>query len=1047
VGEMKKNHLSNLAAAIATRKCTLFSGAGLTASSGGATWDELVGYLKTKFAYESPLQDHFQIMGDMIRKYGGEQIYATIQEKLKNATIANSLIPLVGMPWYAVFTTNYDLALEESLCENQNISIRTIVTGNEFGLSGLDSELLCVKLMGSLDIAYKQPGAMVLDPGDLAVAREQRARIFDTLAAHAANLSFLFTGYSFRDNLFFEIIVKLIKHIGIIPNTYYAVFKDPPDKEREYLFQQYGVKVIISDLSKFAKELEQEVRLQNPKDFTLKRIPMRSSAIPLDVKDISGFLSVFNPVLFEDMEKNIEPYNFLKGDTSSLKPFSLGWHFPRKEIQEVINVVTQPSSIDDTTLQVIKIVGNPGTGRTFVMLAALYELIKNHTTVVIKIPSYAVCPEVEEIDEFIEAVRKSTNLADLDMPEQLVFWADFAMDESVITQFSKIASIVSFPIWLFFEDFPNSHVDIAPADPIHIINVDRDLNTEEKKSLAEYLLDITKKHKLPELNEHETYQIIDEEKRFLPIVYRVLDPARRSINQIIQDELKTIHHPEISHCISICALTSSMDMGIPFSILKKTMEKLLNKSISYNEIFDIINRARAFLQESDAGQNIILIVIYNMLIAQHIVNLLRKDEMDKNLLAIADIVDLRINTEANFISSLLIKKWMNKKPRDFIPFSKKALIMAFEKIRERQPARPILHHLARLYAAENYMHESVMPLLQESLAEPLELYALNERKENILTTLAKVKWERIKREPIVKDRLDSDIREIFELLSQARKSTLPNIHPYDIHARILKELWYKKRKMLSLANEAFEIINEGLSTCTDDLVAKQRLEELEIEWLSEIDQQLAEVTAKELFEERSDGTGYYTLARIEYHTNSNKEKAIQFLNKAKEAKEYPPGVIAFEIELLFKGDDPNYNYLFELVEQLEYDSRFQDYWKSAYYKAIVYTINGKFEEATKLFRISHRMAPFTLQRKVQVFWMEKGHRKIHTGKVGSTLTEREGRIYSHKIKGYRDDIYFDPRRQKHKRALKTGLFVDFELGFSPRGPIAFDVCPHSSQQK
>ena len=63
-------NISDIAAAVATRKCALFAGAGLTADSGGSTWDELVNSIKNKLTYTSPLKDNFQIMGDMCEKYG-----------------------------------------------------------------------------------------------------------------------------------------------------------------------------------------------------------------------------------------------------------------------------------------------------------------------------------------------------------------------------------------------------------------------------------------------------------------------------------------------------------------------------------------------------------------------------------------------------------------------------------------------------------------------------------------------------------------------------------------------------------------------------------------------------------------------------------------------------------------------------------------------------------------------------------------------------------------------------------------------------------------
>ena len=73
--------------------------------------------------------------------------------------------------------------------------------------------------------------------------------------------------------------------------------------------------------------------------------------------------------------------------------------------------------------------------------------------------------------------------------------------------------------------------------------------------------------------------------------------------------------------------------------------------------------------------------------------------------------------------------------------------------------------------------------------------------------------------------------------------------------------------------------------------------------------------------------------------------------------------------------------------------------------------------------------------------MEKGHRKMFTGKIGRVLTEREGSIYSHSINGWNRDIFFDPRKQELLKFLESGLIVNFEVGFNPIGPIAFDVRP------
>lgn len=1042
-----KKSISDLAASIATRKCALFAGAGLTAESGGTTWTKLIKFLKEKFGYSSPLTDYFQIIGDMYRKFGAETVYEAVKNRLKDARIDEPISKLTSLPWFTVFTTNYDLALGKSLSKNQSLDICAIVTGQEFALTGLQSEMLCVKLMGSLDIPCGQPGSMVLTPGDLATAREERVKIFDILTTHAANLSFLFIGYSFDDGLFLEILEKLMKNIGTPKNTYYAVFKEMPDEEKSYLLKQYGVEVIVADLEAFAEKLSKEVALRNPADFTLKRVPIGSDIVPIDSTKVANFLSLYNPVFFEDLENDVSAYTFFKGKTDSFKPFGLNWHFQRKEIEEVVKEALKKRSSNEQPC-IVTVEGNPGTGRTFIILAAIYELIKKYRAIAIKIPSYAISPipSSDDLADFLKEIEESAKKRGIKNPERIVFWAEFSLDDTVISQFKKLSSDCKYPTSLIFEDLgsPQPAEDIFQREESTLINADVDLSEKTKESLADYILNITRTHKFPEIDEEETYSIINEEKRFLPIMYRTLDPARRSINRIVQEEFNGISDPDVQRCISLCSLATSVDLEMPVTVLRKALSQLIGKQLSYPETFEIsTDKAKAFIKESIDPRTNPLVSIYHSLIAQHIVKLVGMSKMDAYLLNIAKTVNIKSRIEAELISNLLITKGVNCVPGSFRPFTDDGLEKALLELKDRQPARPIIHHLARLYANKDTSDKEIIPLLEEALAEPKELYVLEERKENVMTTLAKIKWDQNKEQLLSQPREDPEIQEIIDLLIKAREDPAPNIHAYDVHVRILKELWQSKdeEKKMVLVNEAVEVINECLDSCGDDPDATERMRGLLIESLSEIDPEMAGTTAKELLDDKKDGTGYYTLARIEYHKNSNLTRASIFLDKAMSGENYPPGAIALKIDIILQDRYPNYDYLMKLADLLSSDIRFKDNWKSAYHKAVVYAINGRYDDAVKYFKISHRMAPRTLQRKVQIFWMEEVHRKVHKGKIGMILTEREGRIYSHNIEGWEDNIFFDPRRQDKIKMMRSGLFVNFELGFSPRGPIAFDVRP------
>lgn len=699
--------LSEIAGSVVARRCALFAGAGLTADNGGTTWNELIELLKDKFHYSSPLKDNFKIVEDMYRKFGEENVYEAVKDRLKDAKIDDQMSKLVDLPWYSVFTTNYDLALENTLNEKQSLITRTIVRGNEYNLDGIQSEMLCVKLMGSLDIPYDQQGSMVLTSGDLAIAREVRGRIFEELQSHAANLSFLFVGYSFNDDLFFETLDRLRKNIGSPKNTYYAVFKDEPDEEKSYLLEQYNVEVIVADLKDFADKLSHEVAIRNPKDHTIKRISIGSDVAPIDSTEVPNFLSLYNPVLFEDLEEDVSADTFLRGKTDSFKPFGLNWHFQRKEIKEVVNTVLKQKK-DNGTSQITVIAGNPGSGRTFVMLAAIYELIKKHRAIAIKIPSYAVnkIPSSEELSDFMEEISKSSKELGISGPERVILWAEYPLESPDVSQFKKITFGFEYPVSLLCEDFPASDItdNETQRDEQIRINVDVDLTEEQKVALAQYIQTIVREHRFPKIDEEETRRIINEEKKFLPIMYRTLDPARRSINDIVQETFNELQDPTVQTCVSFCALATSVNLDTPLAILRKFLGRYIRVPITYPILFDrVLAEAKAFLKYSEDLRTNQFVSIYHPLIAQYIVLILGENKMDEYLLTVAESADLRIKIEADFVSNLFINKGVNLGPRKSKPFSETGLERALIELKSRQPARPILHHLARFYEKNTLM--------------------------------------------------------------------------------------------------------------------------------------------------------------------------------------------------------------------------------------------------------------------------------------------------------------------------------------------------------
>jgi len=139
-----------LVSSIITQKCALFVGSGISINSGGASWEDLIIHLKNKFNYDSPLENSFQIVSDLKKRVGRTPIYQEVQNRLKDVKLVSPVVEITRLPWYLTFTTNYDISLETALRDHQQTAVCTIVTGNEFELTGLQTQQYCVGLVAKL---------------------------------------------------------------------------------------------------------------------------------------------------------------------------------------------------------------------------------------------------------------------------------------------------------------------------------------------------------------------------------------------------------------------------------------------------------------------------------------------------------------------------------------------------------------------------------------------------------------------------------------------------------------------------------------------------------------------------------------------------------------------------------------------------------------------------------------------------------------------------------------------------------------------------------
>jgi tetratricopeptide (TPR) repeat protein len=192
-----------------------------------------------------------------------------------------------------------------------------------------------------------------------------------------------------------------------------------------------------------------------------------------------------------------------------------------------------------------------------------------------------------------------------------------------------------------------------------------------------------------------------------------------------------------------------------------------------------------------------------------------------------------------------------------------------------------------------------------------------------------------------------------------------------------------------------------------------------------------------------EGKGYYLLAN-RFYFEGDRPEALKYVEKALACDKFPINALLLKMKLDISSENPPYESLLRLADKpVPID---KETWETAYYKGIIYTVNGFPNAAHRFFSMSKKMCPKDRRTKIFEYWKEAGQPKIFKGKIMSDLTENVGNIYDHRIKGCDELIFFDPRSKRNDVTLDVGMDVQFELGFNSLGVVAISVKPIDENQ-
>lgn len=293
---------------------------------------------------------------------------------------SSSHISAVQLPWDTIYTTNYDLLLENAQNTHGIMPagvIQPIVSCTTDLSQFNEDDILYYKLHGSIDYANTEEGRLILTKGDYRYYKKSREGMFKRLADDLMTRTFVFIGYSMRDPNFREILEDCRNALNIetFPLSY-AVRPGFRPAEAEFWREKYNIQLIDTEGQTFLEMLKNTWFTEG------------HTVLPLDKRKASVYFQADSTTLLPkltdcyyqlDIDKCIgrsQPKEFFCGAEPTWADIKDGiapsrdlyWTILDALFEELVNPNSEPAAY--------LVTGYAGTGKTTLLRTLAFSLAK-----------------------------------------------------------------------------------------------------------------------------------------------------------------------------------------------------------------------------------------------------------------------------------------------------------------------------------------------------------------------------------------------------------------------------------------------------------------------------------------------------------------------------------------------------------------------------------------------------------------------------------------------------------------------------------------------
>jgi len=479
---------------------------------------------------------------------------------------------LVQLPWDVIFTTNYDLLIEKTN-EADSIqragTIKSLCSEKDDMSQYKEEDILYYKLHGSIDLANTPEGRLILTKEDYRHYIEFRKPLFKRLKKDLLNRTFVFVGYSLKDNNFRSILDECRDELGAMAFPLsYVVRPKISNVERTYWKEKYNILLLDSEANRFFEILNKSWGAQERK------------IIPLDVRRSKEYELADISTRFQKIGNSfyvIDPDNCVGASNPGLfyKGAEPRWGDIREKIapnrdiywslmDAIFSDLTNPENIPDAFL----VTGAAGTGKTSLIHNLAFDLSKEY-----KIP---VLMHISGTPLDINLLGPLVDQKDL--KRIIVIVKNAAEYLSEIQIFIDEAKRKRFPISMILEERKNQWAAAINSRRIRLIPPEFELGSLSINEIKEILGALSRFNLLGKIRGLDWDQQISHftslADKDLLVALRELTSEGR-FDEIIKDEFDKIPSEIAKRAYIYVSALSQFDLAIRY----ETLFRILN--ISY----------------------------------------------------------------------------------------------------------------------------------------------------------------------------------------------------------------------------------------------------------------------------------------------------------------------------------------------------------------------------------------------------------------------------------------------------------------------------------